>query len=138
MKVLVRYEKIIPVVSEIDLDEEKVIEDFGSVQNFIDFVMVRKSLSNMSLIKGTNDDLTKNLENYRDKNFDELNYIKENGETIKTVKGKNEDEFVELEINNFQNEVDEYRTNVKNQETTEEIEQNYVNDMFRIKTLDFD
>ena len=138
MKVLVRYEKIIPVVSEIDLDEEKVIEDFGSVQNFIDFVMVRKSLSNMSLIKGTNDDLTKNLENYRDKNFDELNYIKENGETIKTVKGKNEDEFVELEINNFQNEVDEYRTNVKNQETTEEIEQNYVNDMFRIKTLDFE
>ena len=138
MKVLVRYEKIIPVVSEIDLDEEKVIEDFGSIQNFIDFVMVRKSLSNSGLIKGTNDDLTKNLENYRDKNFDELNYIKENGETIKTVKGKNEDEFVELEINNFQNEVDEYRSNVKNQETTEEIEQNYVNDMFRIKTLDFE
>ncbi len=81
----------------------------------------------------------KNLEKYRDKNFDELNYIKENGRTTKTVKRKNEDEFGEVEINNFQNQVNEYRTEFKDEKTTKEIEQKYVNDnMFRIKTIDFD
>lgn len=139
MKVLVKYEKIVPTVSEIDLDEEKFFKDFGSVQNFIDFVKIRQSLSNHYLVKGTKEDLYKNLEKYRDINFDELNYIKENGKILKTVKGSNEDQFVDLLINDFQIEVVEFRKNVKDVKyTTKQTEQKIVNNIFRIKNINFD
>ena len=51
--------------------EDKVIKDFGSVQNFIDFVKIRQSPSNDYLVKGTKEDLHKNLEKYKDVNFNE-------------------------------------------------------------------
>ena len=149
MKILVKYEKIVPTISEIDLDEEKVIKDFGSVQNFIDFVKIKQSLSNHYLVKGTEDDLKKNLEKYRDTDFNEISYIKENGKNIKTVKGLNEDELIDLSINNFEKKVNEYQKELnkikistdkkKTEQTTEQIEKELVNDnIFRIKNINFD
>lgn len=149
MKILVKYEKIVPTISEIDLDEEKVVEDFGSVQNFIDFVKIRQSFSNEYLVKGTKEDLYKNLEKYKDTDFNEINYIKENGKKIKTVNGFNEDKLIDLSINNFEKKVDEYQKKLdeikistdkkKTEQTTEQIEKELVNDnIFRVNNINFD
>ena len=149
MKILVEYEKIVPTISEIDLDEEKVIKDFGSVQNFIDFVKIRQSHSNHYLVKGTEEDLHKNLEKFRDSNFNETNYIKENGTNIKTVKGLNEDNLIDVSINDFEQKVNNFRKELKKykyltdqkeiEHTTEKIEQKIVNNnIFKIKNINFD
>ena len=148
MKILVKYEKIVPTISEIDLDEEKVIKDFGSVQNFIDFVKIRQSQSNHYLVKGTDEDLKKNLEKYRDTDFNEISYIKENGKKIKTVSGFNEDELKDLSINNFEKKVSEYQKELnkikiftdkkKTERTTDQIEKKIVNHILRINNINFD
>ena len=54
MRIKIHYSKIIPTISEVEFDEEKIIADFGYKDGLIDFFEMSESLSHHYTVKKEN------------------------------------------------------------------------------------
>ena len=97
MRVKIHYSKIIPTVSEVEFDEEKIIADFGYKEGLIDFFELRDSLSHHHKVKKENwEQCQKNLKKYQGTTPKE--YMTENGMHIQTFESSRRDKIDKIEI----------------------------------------
>ena len=97
MRVKIHYSKIIPTVSEVEFDEEKIIADFGYKEGLIDFFEMRESLSHHYKVKKENwEQCQKNLKKYQDTTPEE--YMIENGTHIQTFERGRTDKIDKIEL----------------------------------------
>ena len=97
MRVKIHYSKIIPTVSEVEFDEEKIIADFGYKEGLIDFFELRDSLSHHHKVKKENwEQCQKNLKKYQGTTLEK--YMTENATHIRTFESSRKDKIEKIEM----------------------------------------
>ena len=97
MKMKIHWAKIVPTISEVELDEEQIIADFGYKEGLIDLFWMRESASFHYKVKKENWERCK--ENIRKYDGDKLDdYLMQNSKHIQSLEASRRDLITELEL----------------------------------------